>query len=388
MDFLVTQQQRDVRDLAEHICDAFDESYWLAKDESGEFPEEFYRAVADAGLLGIAMPEEYGGSGLGIAEAAVLMQTIAESGACMSGASSIHMNIFGLNPVVVFGSDAQRRRMLPPLIRGEHKACFAVTEPDAGLNTAKIRTKAEWRGDHYVISGQKVWISTAQVANKMLILARTTPYEQVKRKTDGLSLFYTDLDRVHVEVRAIRKMGRHAVDSNMLFIDGLKVPEADRIGTEGDGFRMILHGLNPERILIAAEAVGIGSAAIRKAAAYAKERVVFDRAIGEYQGIQHPLAKCWMQLEAAKLMVMKAASLYDSKEDCGLEANSAKYLAAEAAAEACQTAVLTHGGMGYSAEYHVERYLRESFIPRIAPISPHMILNFVAEKALGLPKSY
>jgi len=388
MDFLVTQQQRDVRDLAEHICDAFDESYWLAKDESGEFPEEFYRAVADAGLLGIAMPEEYGGSGLGIAEAAVLMQTIAESGACMSGASSIHMNIFGLNPVVVFGSDEQRRRMLPPLIRGEHKACFAVTEPDAGLNTAKIRTKAEWRGDHYVISGQKVWISTAQVANKMLILARTTPYEQVKRKTDGLSLFYTDLDRVHVEVRAIRKMGRHAVDSNMLFIDGLKVPEADRIGTEGDGFRMILHGLNPERILIAAEAVGIGSAAIRKAAAYAKERVVFDRAIGEYQGIQHPLAKCWMQLEAAKLMVMKAASLYDSKEDCGLEANSAKYLAAEAAAEACQTAVLTHGGMGYSAEYHVERYLRESFIPRIAPISPHMILNFVAEKALGLPKSY
>ena len=388
MDFLVTQQQRDVRDLAEHICDAFDESYWLAKDESGEFPEEFYRAVADAGLLGIAMPEEYGGSGLGIAEAAVLMQTIAESGACMSGASSIHMNIFGLNPVVVFGSDAQRRRMLPPLIRGEHKACFAVTEPDAGLDTAKIRTKAEWRGDHYVISGQKVWISTAQVANKMLILARTTPYEQVKRKTDGLSLFYTDLDRVHVELRAIRKMGRHAVDSNILFIDSLKVPEADRIGTEGDGFRMILHGLNPERILIAAEAVGIGSAAIRRAAAYAKERVVFDRAIGEYQGIQHPLAKCWMQLEAAKLMVMKAAALYDSKEDCGLEANSAKYLAAEAAAEACQTAVLTHGGMGYSAEYHVERYLRESFIPRIAPISPHMILNFVAEKALGLPKSY
>ena len=388
MDFLVTQQQRDVRDLAEHICDAFDESYWLAKDESGEFPEEFYRAVADAGLLGIAMPEEYGGSGLGIAEAAVLMQTIAETGACMSGASSIHMNIFGLNPVVVFGSDAQRRRMLPPLIRGEHKACFAVTEPDAGLDTAKIRTKAEWRGDHYVISGQKVWISTAQVANKMLILARTTPYEQVKRKTDGLSLFYTDLDRVHVELRAIRKMGRHAVDSNILFIDSLKVPEADRIGTEGDGFRMILHGLNPERILIAAEAVGIGSAAIRKAAAYAKERVVFDRAIGEYQGIQHPLAKCWMQLEAAKLMVMKAASLYDSKEDCGLEANSAKYLAAEAAAEACQTAVLTHGGMGYSAEYHVERYLRESFIPRIAPISSHMILNFVAEKALGLPKSY
>src|SRR3974377_2554064 len=232
MDFLVTQQQQDVRDLAEHICDALDESYWLAKDESGEFPEEFYRAVADAGLLGIAMPEEYGGSGLGIAEAAVLMQTIAETGPCMSGASSTHMNIFGVNPVVVFGSDEQRRRMLPPLIRGEHKACFAVTEPDAGLNTAKMRTKAEWRGDHYVIAGQKVWVSKAQGANKMLILARTTPYEQVKRKTDGLSLFYTDLDRVHVEVRAIRKMGRHAVDSNMLFIDCLKVPGDDAPRTE------------------------------------------------------------------------------------------------------------------------------------------------------------
>ena len=384
----LTPQQLDVRDVAERLCSRFDDGYWAGKDRSAEFPEEFYRAVADAGLLGIAMPEQYGGSGLGISEAAVLMQTIAESGACMSGASAVHMNIFGLNPVVVFGTDEQKQRMLPPLIRGEHKACFAVTEPDAGLETARIRTKAEGHGDHYVISGQKIWISTAQVAHKLLILARTTPYDRVARKTDGMSLFYTDLDRSRIDVRAIDKMGRHAVDSNMLFIDGLKVPETDRIGPEGDGFRMIIHGLNPERILIGAEAVGIGRAALRRAADYARTRVVFDRPIGQNQGIQHPLAKCWMNLEAANLMVMKAAALYDSGAECGIEANSAKYLAAEAAFTACETAVLTHGGMGYSAEYHVERYLRECLIPRIAPVSPHMILNFVAEKALGLPRSY
>ena len=372
----------------ERLCADFPDEYWARKDQSAEFPEEFYRAVADAGLLGIAMPGEYGGSGLGISEAAVLMQAISESGACMSGASSVHMNIFGLNPVVVFGTAEQKKRMLPPLIRGEHKACFAVTEPNAGLDTARIRTKAERHGDHYLVSGQKIWISTARVANKALILARTTAYEDVRRKTDGMSLFYTDLDRERIEVRTIDKMGRHAVDSNLLFIDGLKVPEGDRIGAEGDGFRMILHGFNPERILIAAEAIGIGRAALRRAAAYARDRTVFDRKIGQNQGIQHPLAKCWMQIEAANLMMLKAAALYDSGQECGLEANSAKYLAAEAACEACEVAILTHGGMGYATEYHVERYLRESFIPRIAPVSPQMILNFVAEKALGLPKSY
>jgi acyl-CoA dehydrogenase len=298
------------------------------------------------------------------------------------------MNIFGLNPVVVFGTEAQKSRMLPPLIRGEHKACFAVTEPDAGLNTAEIRTKAERKDGGYVVSGQKIWISTAQVADKIMLLARTTPFDRVGRKTDGMSLFYTDLDRAKVEARVIHKMGRHAVDSNMLFIDGLDIPDDDRIGAEGDGFRMILHGLNPERILIGAEAVGIGRAAVRRATDYAKERKVFDRQIGQNQAIQHPLAKCWMQIEAANLVVMKAAALYDAGEDCGVEANAGKYLAAEAAAVACETAVLTLGGMGYSAEYHVERYLRESYVPRIAPITPHMILNFVAEKALGLPRSY
>jgi acyl-CoA dehydrogenase len=316
------------------------------------------------------------------------MQAIAESGAAMSGASAVHMNIFGLQPVVVFGSDEQKQRMLPPLIEGREKACFAVTEPDAGLNTTQIKTMARREGDRYVVSGSKIWTSTAQVADKVLLLARTTPLEQVKKRTEGLSLFYTNIDRAHVEARVIHKMGRHAVDSNMLFIDKLEIPECDRIGAEGDGFRCILHGMNPERVLIAAEAVGIGRVALQRAARYAAERVVFERPIGQNQGIQHPLAKCWMELEAANLMVMHAARLYDSGRDCGAEANAAKYLAGEAAFAACDTAVLTHGGMGYSAEYHVERYLRESMITRIAPISPHLILNYIAERVLGLPKSY
>ena len=362
--------------------------YWLEHDRSGRFPEDFHRALASAGWLGIAMPEEYGGAGLGIGEAAVLMQAVAESGAAMSGASAVHMNIFGLQPVVVFGTDEQKRRMLPPLIRGEDKACFAVTEADAGLDTTRIKTRAERCPGGYRLYGSKIWISTAQVATKMLVLARTTPLDEINRKTDGLSIFYTDLKHDEVEVRLIPKMGRHAVDSNMLFFDGMFIPEADRIGTEGDGFGAILHGMNPERILIAAEAVGIGRAALRKATAYARERVVFGRPIGQNQGIQHPLAKCWMELEAANLMVMRAAELYDDKAECGAEANAAKYLAAEAAFSACETAVLTHGGMGYSAEYHVERYLRECIIPRLAPISPHMVLNFIAEKVLGLPRSY
>jgi acyl-CoA dehydrogenase len=386
--FFQTDDRQRLRDAILKLCEGFDDAYWLEHDRSGQFPEDFYRAIAAAGWLGIAMPEEYGGAGLGIGDAAVLMQAIAESGAAMSGASAVHMNIFGLQPVVVFGTDDQKRRMLPPLIRGEDKACFAVTEADAGLNTTQIKTRAERCPGGYRLHGSKIWISTAQVATKMLVLARTTPLHEINRKTDGLSVFYTALNHDEVEVRPISKMGRHAVDSNMLFFDGLFIPESDRIGTEGDGFRSILHGMNPERVLIAAEAIGIGRAALRKATAYAKERVVFGRPIGQNQGIQHPLAKCWMDLEAANLMVMKAAELYDANAECGVEANAAKYLAAEASFSACETAVLTHGGMGYSAEYHVERYLRECLITRLAPISPHMVLNFIAEKALGLPRSY
>ncbi len=388
IDFALSPDQEAVRDAIAKICARFDEDYWLKRDREGGFPHDFHQALAEGGWLGIAMPEEYGGSGLGITEAALMMQTIAESGAGMAGASAVHMNIFGLNPVVVFGTEAQKRRMLPPLIAGEEKACFAVTEPDAGLDTTKLKTRAVRRGDRYVVDGAKVWISTAQVADKMLLLARTTPLEEVDEPTEGLSLFYTDFDRRRIEVREIEKMGRKAVDSNQLFIDGLEVPVEDRLGEEGRGFRCILHGLNPERILIAAEAVGLGRAALRRATAYAKERIVFGRPIGQNQAIQHPLAECWMELEAAQLMVLSAAWQYDKGLPCGPAANAAKYLAAEAGFKTCEIAVMTLGGYGYAKEYHVERYMREILIPRIAPVSPQLILCFIAEKVLGLPKSY
>ncbi len=388
MDFSFTHEQEAIRSAIEKICARFDDDYWLRKDREGGFPHDFHRAFVDDGWLGICIPAEYGGAGLGITEAAIMMQAVAESGAGLSGASALHMNIFGLNPVTTFGNEDQKKRALPPLLAGKDKACFAVTEPDAGLDTLKLKTKAVRSGENYLLSGQKIWISTAQVANKMLILARTTPLDQVKSRTEGLSLFYTDLDRAKIEVREIPKMGRSAVDSNQVFIDNYPVPVADRIGEEGRGFHYILHGMNAERILIAAEAIGLGRVALKRASNYAKERIVFDRPIGQNQAIQHPLAQSWMELEAANLMVFKAASLYDRGVPCGAEANAGKYLAAEAAFTACERAVMTHGGMGYAKEYHVERYLREVMIPRLAPVSPQMILNFIAEKVLGLPKSY
>lgn len=388
MDFSFTPEQETIRAAIGKICERFDDEYWLEKDRNGGFPYELHQALAQDGWLGICIPEEYGGSGLGITEAAIMMQTISESGAGLSGASAVHMNIFGLNPVVQFGTDEQKQRMLPPLVQGKEKACFAVTEPNTGLNTTQLKVKAERQGDHYVLSGTKVWISTAQVAEKMLILARTTPLDQVKKHTDGLSLFYTTLDRDFIKVHEIEKMGRKCVDSNELFIDGLKVPVEDRIGEEGKGFKYILHGMNAERILIASEAVGLGRAALRRATNYAKERIVFGRPIGQNQGIQHPLAVNWMELEAAQLMVFHAATCYDRGEPAGAQANAAKYLAGEAGFNACQTAVMTHGGFGYAKEYHVERYLREVMIPRIAPISPQLVLCYIAEQVLGLPKSY
>jgi acyl-CoA dehydrogenase len=388
MDFSFTEAQQEIREAILKICTRFGDDYWLAKDRDGGFPDEFHRAIADGGWLGIAMPEAYGGSGLGITEAAIMMQAVAESGAAFSGASALHMNIFGLNPVIVFGTEEQKRRYLPPLIKGEEKACFAVTEPDAGLDTTRLKTRAVRDGNRYLVHGQKIWISTAQVADRVLLLARTTPLEEVKKPTFGLSLFYTKLDRAHIEARVIDKMGRKAVDSNQLFFDALPVPVEDRIGEEGKGFEYILHGMNPERVLIAAEAVGTGRAALTRAARYAKERIVFGRPIGQNQAIQHPLAKCWADLEAANLMMLKAAALYDAGKPCGVEANAAKYLGAEAGFKACETAVMTHGGMGYAKEFHVERFLREILIARIAPVSRELILSHIAEKALGLPKSY
>ena len=387
MDFNLSDDQQQIVAAIERLCAPFDADYWLTKDTDGGFPHDFHQALAKAGWLGIAMPPEYGGAGLGIMEAALMMHTISATGAGLSGASAVHMNIFGLHPAVVFGTPAQKARWLPPLIAGEDKACFGVTEPDSGLNTLGLKTRAVRHGDHYLVSGQKLWISTAQVANRILLLARTTPQEECKG-TEGLSLFYTALDRSAIEVHEIPKMGRKAVDSNQLFIDKLRIPVEDRIGEEGKGFSYILHGLNPERILIAAEAIGLGRAALARAASYAKERVVFNRPIGQNQGIAHPLAKNWIELEAAHLMVHKAATLYDSHLACAAEANAAKYLGAEACFRACESAMFTHGGMGYAKEYHIERYLRESWIPRLAPVSPQLILCFIAEKVLGLPKSY
>ncbi len=388
MDFALSENQESIRDATQKICAAFDDAYWLKKDTEGGFPHDFHKAFADAGWLGICIPEEYGGSGLGITDAAIMMRAISESGAGMSGASAIHMNVFGLNPVVVFGTKEQCARMLPGIVNGTEKSCFAVTEPNTGLNTTQLKTRAERKGDRYIVNGQKVWISTAQVAEKILLLARTTPLDAVKSPTHGLSLFYTDLDRAKISVREIAKMGRKAIDSNELFISDFEIPVEDRIGEEGRGFEYILHGMNPERILIAAEAVGLGRAALARATEYAKTRNVFNRPIGQNQAIQHPLAKNWMELEAAWLMVLSAGWQYDQGLPCGPAANAAKYLAGEAGFDACQQAVMTHGGFGYAKEYHVERYLREVLIPRIAPISPQLVLSFIAEKVLGLPKSY
>lgn len=384
----LSESQRTVRESIAKICSDFPDEYWALVDQTHQFPNELYDALAKQGWLGICMPERYGGSELGISEAAVMMQTISESGAGMTGASSVHMNIFGLEPVAKFGNDEQKQRWLPPLIAGRERACFGVTEPNTGLDTLKLQSTARRVGDEYVLSGQKIWISTAQQADKILILVRTTSRDQVKKPSQGLSLFYTDLQVPQVQITEIEKMGRGAVDTNTLFFDDWRVPESDRVGFEDEGFKMIMHGMNAERILIGAEALGLGFAAIRRAALYAGEREVFGRPIGQNQGIQHPLADSWMKLEAARLMIYQAARLYDQGYAGGEYANAAKYLAAEAAFEACERSILAHGGMGYAKEYHVERYLREVFIPRIAPVSREMIMNYVAERVLGLPKSY
>ena len=377
-----------IRDGVKAVVSRFDDEYWLARDEDGEFPREFHGAMAEAGWLGITMPEEYGGAGLGVTEAAIMMHEVASHGGGMAAASSVHINLFGPHPIVVHGTPEQKARWVPRLISGEDQVCFGFTEPDAGLDTTRIKTFAQKVDGGYLVHGQKVWTSTAQVAGKIMLLTRTTRYEDAKRPTDGITIFYTDLDRSKIEVRRIPKMGRKAVDSNAIFIDGLFIPDSDRIGEEGRGFSYILHSLNPERVLIASEAIGIGQDALRRAARYARERVVFGRPIGKNQGIQHPLAERWMNLEAAWLMTMRAASLYDGGKPCGAEANSAKFLGARAGYDSCLQAVMTFGGFGYAKEYHVERLLREVTVTRIAPVTEQLILSFVAEKVLDLPKSY
>ncbi|CAN5491723.1 acyl-CoA dehydrogenase family protein [soil metagenome] len=386
--FWLSDEQQAIRDSVARVCADFDAEYWRRTDDTGEFPEAFVAAMAAGGWLGTAMPTELGGAGLGLTEAAIMMQAVAESGAGFSGASAMHLNIFGPMPIAKFGSEALKASAIPRLISGEDKICIGITEPDSGLDTTSLTTRAV-RTDHgYVISGRKVWTTMAQRANKMLIIARTTPKDQVRKATEGLSLFYTDFDRSKISATVIPKMGRKAVESNSVFIDGLEVPQGDLIGEEGRGFYYLLEGLNPERVLFGAEAVGLGRAALAKAATYAKERIVFGRPIGQNQGVAHPLARSWAELEAANLMAFKAAALYDAGRDCGAEANAAKYLGGEAGFNACEAAVLAQGGMGYAKEYDVERYFREVMIARIAPISREMVLNYIAERVLGLPKSY
>ncbi|MBI5720786.1 MAG: acyl-CoA/acyl-ACP dehydrogenase [Burkholderiales bacterium] len=388
MNFGLTPDQQAIRESVVKLCEKFPDAYWLEMDAGDDYPLDFHKTFADAGWLGIAMPERYGGSGLGLTEASLLVQAVTESSPGGIGASAIHLNIFGLNPVLVFGNEEQKQRMIPPMIAGRERACFAVTEPNTGLNTLKLKTRAVRKGDRYVVHGEKVWISSAQVADRMLLIARTQDASEVKNPTHGLSLFYTKLDRRHVTLRRIPKLGRKPIDANQVFIDGLEIPVEDRIGEEGRGFEYILHGMNPERILVAAESVGLGRNALQRASRYAKERIVFDRPIGMNQGVQHPLAECWMHLEAANLMAMKAATLYDQQQPCGAESNAAKYLAAEAGYKAAETAMLTLGGFGYAKEFHIERLLREVMLFRIAPVSGQLVKCFISEKVLGLPKSY
>ena len=388
MDFELNQSQVEIVKQVGALCERFPDEYWREHDEKHEFPSDFFKAVADGGYLGVAIPEQYGGSGLGITEAALVMREVASSGGAMAAASAIHLSVFGVSPLVFHGNEEQKRRYLPQVISGELHVAFAVTEPDAGNDITHIKTFARRDGDYYVINGRKVFTTKAKEARKMLLLTRTTPYEKAAKKTDGMSLFFADLDPEAVEVRELHKLGRHAVDTNMLFIDNLRVPVSDLVNLEGRGFHCLLDGLNPERILIAAEAVGIGRAALRKAVRYAKERVVFGRPIGQNQAIAHPLAEAYARLEAAESMVLKAAWLFDHGKPCGAEANIAKLLAADAGFMAADRAVQTLGGYGYIREYDVERYFREVRLMKIAPVSQEMVLNSISEHVLGLPRSY
>lgn len=388
MDFILNDLQREIDDSVRKICSQFDDDYWSACDEEACFPEKFYHAMAEAGWLGITMPEEVGGANLGVTEAAIMMHAVSNSGGGQAAASALHINLFGPHAIVVHGSDEQKERWLVPLVKGREKACFGVTEPDAGLDTTSIKTFARKVDGGYRVSGRKMWTSTGQEAHKILLLTRTTPKADCEKPTQGMTLFYADLDRDQIEVKRIKKLGRHAVDSNATFIDDYFIPDEDRIGEEGKGFYYLLDSLNPERVLIGIEAIGIGRDALQRAAKYARERVVFGRPIGQNQGIQHPLAEVWTYLESAYWMCLRAGWMYDQGLSCGAEANAAKFLSARAAFEATTKAVLTHGGMGYAREYQVERLFRESMLARIAPVTEQMILSFISERVLDLPKSY
>jgi alkylation response protein AidB-like acyl-CoA dehydrogenase len=387
VDFALTEEQLDVQREAAALARQFDLDYWRRMDSAGEYPWKFVEAFAAGDWLGITIPEEYGGLGLGLTEAGLMLGAAARSGAGISGGSALHFYVFPPGPIVKHGSEEMKRKYLPKLAKGELLMAFGVTEPDAGTDTSRITTRAERVAGRWVMRGQKVWTTNAQNAHKILLLTRTSPRTE-ERPLDGMTLFFTDLDRSRCSIRKIDKLGRSAVDSNELFIDGLEATDEDIVGEVGKGFYHLLDGLNPERIVIAMESVGIGRAALDLATAYAKQRVVFDRPIGANQAVAHPLAQSWAELEAAELLALRAAWLYDHGQPCGKEANAAKFLAAEAGFRAADNALQTHGGFGYAKEYHVERLWREVRLFKIAPISQQMVLNYLAQNVLGLPKSY
>jgi acyl-CoA dehydrogenase len=387
-DFTESDEHRLIRESIRKLCSNYPDDYWEEKDREHEFPWGFFNDMAGAGWIGIAMPEKYGGAGRGIQEAAIVLEEVAASGAAMNGATPVHLSIFGMHPVVKHGSEAMRKKYLPPVAAGKMHVAFGVTEPNAGSDTTSIETSAKLNGDHYVVRGRKVWTTKAMESERVLLLTRTTPRDKVAKKTDGMTLLLAELQKPEVTISAIPKLGRNAVRTCEVVYDDLKVSVEDRVGEEGKGFRYLLDGLNAERILIAAEALGIGRASLRRAVNYANERVVFDRPIGKNQGIAFPLAQAATQLDAAELMIKKAAWMLDNDLPCGKEANMAKWLAAEAGFFAADAAIQTHGGFGYAREYHVERYWREARLMKLAPISQEMILNFVSEHVLGLPRSY
>lgn len=388
---MTATQQASLEEIGEAVralASTFDDVYWADKDATGEFPWDFYEAFAGGGWLGIAIPEEFGGGGLGIRAASRLLYEIAASGAGMNGCSPFHLTIFGLNTVVKHASRELQQELLPRAVDGSLHVCFGITEPDAGSDTTRITTFASHDGTDYVINGKKVWITKAGQSEKAILLVRTTPRAVAAKPTDGLSIFIVDLAQPGVTMRPIPKMGRNAVSSYEIFFDDVRVPADRLVGEEGHGFRYLLDGINPERILLAHEALGIGRVALSRAVEYAGQRVVFDRPIGQNQGVAFPLAAAAIRLEAAELMAAHAADLYDQGLPCGAEANMAKWLCADAGFEAADAAVQTHGGYGYAREYNVERYFRESRLLRLAPVSQEMILNYVSHQVLGLPKSY
>ena len=388
MDFQTNSEHDLIRDAIQKICADFPDEYWSECDESHRFPWDFYNALAKGGWIGIAIPEQYGGSGRGITEASIVLEEVAASGAAMNGCSGIHLSIFGMQPVVKYGSEEMKQKYLPRVANGDLHVAFGVTEPDAGTDTTSITTRARRVGDHYVVRGRKVWTTKALDSERVLLLTRTEDKEKVARRSQGMTLLFAELQRPEVSISAIDKVGRNAIATCEVVYDDLPVSVSDRIGEEGKGFRYLLDGLNAERVLVAAEALGIGRAALKRATQYAKDRVVFGRPIGQNQGVSFPLGEAKMRLDAAELMIRKASWMLDQDLPCGAEANMAKWLAADACFQAADQAIQTHGGFGYAKEYHVERYWREARLQRLAPISQEMVLNYVTEHVMGLPRSY